>query len=67
MTGLGNSFINLGRIAGPIWAGHIFDVDVRYPYLTAAAIMFTRFVASLFLLSTPRQETGKEGAEPAAG
>jgi DHA1 family multidrug resistance protein-like MFS transporter len=29
--GLSNSFMSLGRIAGPIWAGFIFDVNVNYP------------------------------------
>jgi DHA1 family multidrug resistance protein-like MFS transporter len=45
--GLSNSFVSLGRIAGPIWAGFIFDVDLNYPYLSGAAIMFAGFLASL--------------------
>jgi DHA1 family multidrug resistance protein-like MFS transporter len=45
--GLSNSFMNLGRIVGPIWAGFIFDVNVNYPYLSGAAIMFAGFLISL--------------------
>jgi len=45
--GLSNSFMNLGRIVGPIWAGFIFDVDVNYPYLSGMAIMLVGFLISL--------------------
>jgi len=45
--GLGNSFINLGRIVGPIWAGFIFDVNWSYPYLSGAAIMLVGFLIGL--------------------
>ena len=49
--GLSNSFMNLGRIVGPIWAGFIFDVNVNYPYLSGAAIMFAGFLISLVWVS----------------
>jgi DHA1 family multidrug resistance protein-like MFS transporter len=45
--GLSSSFMSLGRIAGPIWAGFIFDANVNYPYLSGAVIMFIGFLASL--------------------
>ena len=45
--GLSNSFMNLARIVGPIWAGFIFDVDVNYPYLSGAAIILIGFLISL--------------------
>lgn len=47
VMGLGNSFINLGRIVGPIWAGFLFDVNARYPYISGAAIMGVGFIISL--------------------
>lgn len=49
--GLSNSFMNLGRIAGPIWAGFIFDVNINYPYLSGAVIMFIGFLISLVWVS----------------
>jgi DHA1 family multidrug resistance protein-like MFS transporter len=52
--GLGNSFISLGRIAGPVWAGSIFDANVSYPYLSGPAIMFAGFVVSLVRVSEGR-------------
>jgi len=49
--GLSNSFMSLGRIAGPVWAGFVFDLNVNYPYLSGAAIMFVGFLVSLIWVS----------------
>ncbi|MDY7041766.1 MAG: MFS transporter [Chloroflexota bacterium] len=49
--GLSNSFMNLGRIVGPLWAGFVFDVNANYPYLSGAAIMFIGFLISLVCIS----------------
>jgi len=49
--GLSNSFMSLGRIVGPIWAGFIFDVNYDYPYLSGAAILFIGFFLSLLWVS----------------
>jgi len=64
--GLSNSFMSLGRIIGPIWAGFIFDVNVNYPYLSGAVIMFIGFLFSLVWVSQDRRETASAGLEPAA-
>jgi DHA1 family multidrug resistance protein-like MFS transporter len=53
--GLSSAFMSLGRIAGPIWAGFIFDVNVDYPYLSGAAIMFTGFLVSLMWVTQDRK------------
>jgi DHA1 family multidrug resistance protein-like MFS transporter len=55
--GLSNSFMNLGRIVGPLWAGSIFDVNARYPYLSGAAIMFIGFLISLVWVSQGEKES----------
>ncbi len=49
--GLSNSFQSLGRIAGPLWAGNIYDYAMNAPYLSGAAIMLAGFVISLTRLS----------------
>jgi DHA1 family multidrug resistance protein-like MFS transporter len=49
--GLSNSFMNLGRIVGPLWAGFIFDVNVSYPYISGAGVMFIGFLISLIWVS----------------
>lgn len=45
--GLNNSFLSLGRIAGPLWAGFAFDMHINLPYLTGALIMLAGFGISL--------------------
>jgi DHA1 family multidrug resistance protein-like MFS transporter len=54
--GLNNSFISLGQIAGPIWAGYVFDINVDLPYVSGAAIMFIGFLISRVTVSASRQE-----------
>jgi DHA1 family multidrug resistance protein-like MFS transporter len=58
--GLSNSFMNLGRIVGPIWAGYLFDVQAGYPYLSGAAVMLVGFVISLVWIK-PLPEAAVEG------
>lgn len=64
--GLSSSFMSLGRIVGPIWAGFIFDVNVNYPYLSGAAIMFVGFLISLAWVSQGVRETTSAGLQPSA-
>jgi len=45
--GLCNSFMSLGRIIGPIWAGLVYDVNINYPYMSGVVIMFLGFLVSL--------------------
>lgn len=56
VMGLSNSAISLGRIVGPIWAGFIFDVNVDYPYLSGAAILFAGFIISLFVIRVTEEQ-----------
>jgi DHA1 family multidrug resistance protein-like MFS transporter len=58
MMGLNNSFQSLGRIAGPLWAGLVFDINMQLPYLTGMFVMLLAFVLSLIWLkdaSEPRE------------
>jgi DHA1 family multidrug resistance protein-like MFS transporter len=50
--GLNNSFMSLGRILGPVWAGMIFDVNIIFPYLSGAFIMLVGFVTSMTWLKS---------------
>ena len=63
--GLSNSFMSLGRIAGPVWAGFIFDFNVDYPYLSGSALMFVGFVVSLVWVSQGKREATSAGVQPA--
>jgi DHA1 family multidrug resistance protein-like MFS transporter len=64
--GLNNSFSSLGRIAGPIWAGFVFDVNVNYPYLSGSVILFIGFLISLVWVSRARKENPSAGLQPAS-
>ena len=63
--GLSNSFISLGRIAGPVWAGFAFDANVNYPYLSGSVIMFIGFLLALALIAPQGAEAADEGVEAA--
>jgi DHA1 family multidrug resistance protein-like MFS transporter len=56
--GLNNSFNSLGRIVGPIWAGFVFDIDYRLPYLSGAAILVAGFAISLMWLPGEEEAGG---------
>jgi len=63
VMGLSNSFMSLGRIAGPIWAGFIFDTNVNYPYLSGSVIMFIGFLISLVWIPQSRKEAASVGLQ----
>ncbi len=54
--GLSNSFVSLGRVIGPLWAGAVFDLDPRLPYLSGAFILAAVFLASLAWLKADNSE-----------
>lgn len=57
--GLNNSFMSLGRIAGPLWAGFLLDVDLNYPYISGAVVMLVGFIFCMLWLN---QEPVSAGA-----
>ena len=60
--GLSNSFMSMGRIAGPLWAGFVFDINIIFPYISGAVTMLVGFVISLIWLKgdKPAIVTGGE-------
>jgi len=65
VMGLSNSFMSLGRIVGPIWAGFIFDVNVNYPYLSGSLLMFVAFLLSLAWISQEARQAAETQPQPA--
>lgn len=65
LMGLSNSFNNVGRAIAPVWAGFVFDLDVNYPYLSGAAILFAGYLVSLRWLRSPSHDVAA-GEAPAA-
>jgi DHA1 family multidrug resistance protein-like MFS transporter len=53
--GMSNSFMSLGRIVGPLWAGFAFDINIAYPYISGALVMLVGFMISLAKVT---QESG---------
>ena len=51
--GLSNSFMSLGRILGPIWAGLSFDLGIWLPYVSGSVLMLAGFVFSLRVIRKP--------------
>lgn len=47
VMGLCNSFMNLGRVIGPVWAGFAFDINIIYPYISGAVVMAIGFLIAL--------------------
>jgi len=45
--GLSNSFVSLGRIAGPLVGGALYDIDIAIPLYGAAFLMFIAFLLSI--------------------
>jgi DHA1 family multidrug resistance protein-like MFS transporter len=54
--GLNNSFMSLGRIIGPLWAGFLFDANLHLPYLSGAVVMLAGFGLSLAYLSRQKHQ-----------
>jgi DHA1 family multidrug resistance protein-like MFS transporter len=57
--GMSNSFMSLGRIVGPLWAGFAFDLKIIYPYISGAVVMLVGFVVSLAKVSQESREQGE--------
>jgi DHA1 family multidrug resistance protein-like MFS transporter len=64
--GLNNAFMSLGRMAGPAWAGFVFDSNLSYPYFSGSLIMFVGFLLSLGWLKSESaiQEQPVTGTKP---
>jgi DHA1 family multidrug resistance protein-like MFS transporter len=61
--GLNNSYMSLGRVMGPLWAGVVMDIDLRYPFATGAIVMLLGFIASLFYLKEQAAASRSEAAQ----
>ena len=54
--GLCNSFMSLGKIVGPIWAGYAFDINLSYPYITGSVILLLSFFFNSALTMREKRE-----------
>ena len=55
--GMNNAFQSLGRVAGPLWAGMMFDLNINFPYWSAALIMLGTFGYALWAMRGEKRLT----------
>lgn len=65
-AGLNSAYSSLGNIAGPIVAGALFDVNLNYPYVSAAIVLFLCFLLVLRVGRSDRERAEAMGAETAS-
>ena len=58
--GINNSFLSLGRIIGPLWAGFAYDMRLNMPYYSGAIILFFGFLVSLTSISPVESKLPKD-------
>jgi len=63
LMGVSNSFMSLGRVLGPMWAGFVFDIHTEIPYISGAVLMLVGFVISVVRLHA---EAGEKVVEVSA-
>ena len=60
--GLSNAAMSLGRIAGPLLGGFVFDADIHLPYIGGAIVMLVGFTLSLVTyVDRPVDTLAREG------
>ncbi len=64
--GIQQSFMSLGRVAGPLWGGAVFSISYHMPYYTGAAIMLIGFLGSLVFLNGARVSSVQAAPESEA-
>jgi len=65
--GLSNSFVSLGRVAGSLWAGGIFDVRMEFPYWSGIVILLVCFGLSLRFIPVFHVQANKPLNTPFGG
>jgi DHA1 family multidrug resistance protein-like MFS transporter len=63
LMGLNMAFASLGRVFGPLWAGYTFDVNIAYPFVSGAVVLFIGFVFSLLALHTASSQLAEKAAD----
>lgn len=58
-AGLNSAYSSLGNIAGPIVAGSLFDVNINYPYVSAAIVLFLCFLLVLYVGRSDRRRAAR--------
>ncbi|MCP4169030.1 MAG: MFS transporter [Chloroflexi bacterium] len=58
--GLDNSAMSLGRIAGPLWAGALYDSNIDFPYMSGSIVMLLGFALSVLGMKDVQTDQSSE-------
>jgi MFS transporter, DHA1 family, multidrug resistance protein len=47
MMGLNTASASLGRVAGPLWAGYLYEINIEYTYYSGAIVLLIDLLISL--------------------
>lgn len=47
LMGLNSAAGSLGKVAGPLWAGYLYEANIEYPYLSGAATLLLALLVSV--------------------
>ena len=61
--GLSNSFMSMGRIVGPVWAGFALDMNLSLPYISGAVVLALAWVWTWFSMSARRGDETQPAPE----
>ena len=61
--GLSNSFMSMGRIVGPVWAGFALDLNLSLPYMSGAVVMAIAWVSTWFSMTVRRGDETQPAPE----
>lgn len=56
LMGLYSAFNSLGKVAGPLWGGYIYDINIDYPFYSGAFTLAVGLVVSLGRLNDGREQ-----------
>lgn len=55
VMGLNSAATSLGRVAGPLWAGYLYEVNIEYPYLSGAGSLVLGLLVYLLGMRVTRR------------
>jgi DHA1 family multidrug resistance protein-like MFS transporter len=55
VMGLNSALTSLARVAGPLWGGYIYEIDLEYPFFSGAATLALGLLISLVSLHKPAE------------
>lgn len=64
--GMNNAYQSLGRVAGPLWAGMMFDLNINFPYWSGALIMLGAFGYALWVMDKGARDGSDTDHAPGA-